>query len=95
MDFRHEYKYIISTQQAFILKSRLETIMSRDEHTGQSGSYEIRSIYFDDMYHSAVEEKIAGTRFRKKFRIRSYELDNRLIRLECKSKYNEYISKIS
>lgn len=91
---RHEYKYYINYDVYYVLRDRLKKVIQMDENMPDENGYLISSIYFDDMYHSAVEEKIAGTRFRKKFRIRSYELDNRLIRLECKSKYNEYISKI-
>lgn len=91
---RHEYKYYINYNVYYVLRDRLKKVIQLDENMPDENGYLISSIYFDDMYHSAVEEKIAGTRFRKKFRIRSYELDNRLIRLECKSKYNEYISKI-
>ena len=91
---RHEYKYYINYDVYYVLRDRLKQVIQMDENMPDENGYLISSIYFDDIHHSAVEEKIAGTRFRKKFRIRSYELDSRLIRLECKSKYNEYISKI-
>ena len=87
---RHELKYYINENVYHVLRERLQKVVYTDEK-----GYLISSIYFDDIYHSAVEEKVAGTRFRKKFRIRSYGLDDSLIRLECKSKFNEYISKTS
>jgi hypothetical protein len=92
---RHELKYYIDKNAYYVLRERLQKVISIDENMPDEDGYLISSVYFDDIYHSAVEEKIAGTRFRKKFRIRSYELDDSLIRLECKSKYNEYISKTS
>lgn len=92
---RHELKYYINYDVYHVLRKRLQTVIQMDENMPDEEGYLISSIYFDDMYHSAVEEKIAGTRFRKKFRIRSYERDNQMIRLECKAKYNEYISKSS
>ena len=48
MEFRHEYKYIISERQAAILKNRVSALMAQDLHAGKSGTYEIRSVYFDD-----------------------------------------------
>lgn len=92
---RHELKYYINYDVYHTLRKRLQTVIQMDENMPDEEGYLVSSIYFDDMYHSALEEKVAGTRFRKKFRIRSYELNNQLIRLECKSKYNEYISKTS
>lgn len=92
---RHELKYYINYDVYHVLRKRLREVIQMDKNMPDEEGYLVSSIYFDDMYHSAVEEKIAGTRFRKKFRIRSYELNNQLIRLECKSKYNEYISKTS
>ena len=92
---RHELKYYINYDVYHVLRERLRTVIQMDENMPDEDGYLISSIYFDDMYHSAIEEKIAGTRFRKKFRIRSYERDNQLIRLECKAKYDEYISKSS
>lgn len=91
---RHELKYYINYSVYHTLRARLQTVLTQDENMPDEEGYRISSIYFDDIYHSAVEEKIAGTRFRKKFRIRSYDQKKDLIRLECKSKYNEYISKI-
>ena len=92
---RHELKYYINYNVYHVLRERLQKVVSMDENMPDEEGYLISSIYFDDIYHSAMEEKIAGTRFRKKFRIRSYGLNDGLIRLECKSKFNEYISKTS
>lgn len=90
---RHELKYYINCSVYHELRSRLKYILKPDPNMVKEEGYLISSLYFDDMYQSAFSEKIAGTRFRKKFRIRSYELSDKVIRLECKSKYNEYISK--
>jgi len=57
--------------------------------------YLISSLYFDDIYNSALEEKISGTRFRRKYRIRIYNHNDSLIKLECKAKYENYIGKES
>lgn len=92
---RHELKYYMNYDTYYVLRERLKNVIRKDPNMTNESGYLISSIYLDDRYHSAVEEKIAGTRFRKKFRIRSYDRDDRLIRLECKSKYQEYIAKTS
>ena len=92
---RHELKYYINEDVYYVLRERMKHVIGRDPNMPDEKGYLISSIYFDDMYHSAMEEKMAGTRFRKKYRIRSYGRDSHLIRLECKSKYNEYIAKTS
>lgn len=92
---RHELKYEINSETYYVLRERLRNVMEKDPHMPDDEGYLISSIYFDDLYHSAIEEKMAGIRFRKKFRIRSYGRDPNLIRLECKSKYDEYIAKTS
>lgn len=92
---RHEYKYYINYEAYQILRTRLIDIIGRDENMDSEDGYLVSSLYFDDIYDSAMEEKLAGTRFRKKFRIRVYERNDKQIKLECKMKYDTYISKIS
>ncbi|MDD6290404.1 MAG: polyphosphate polymerase domain-containing protein [Lachnospiraceae bacterium] len=92
---RHELKYYINYDVYHVLRKRLQRVIQMDGYMPDEEGYLVSSLYFDDCYHSALEEKMAGTQFRKKFRIRSYELNDGLIRLECKAKYNEYISKTS
>ena len=57
---RHEYKYLISAADARLLKLRLKHIMEPDPHVGKTGQYTIRSLYFDDLTHSALDEKLDG-----------------------------------
>lgn len=85
--YRHEYKYLISTASAELLKRRLPAIMARDAHAGPTGQYTIRSLYFDDGNHSAYEDKLSGISDRVKYRIRYYNYDTRMIRLEKKEKH--------
>lgn len=92
---RHELKYYINYDVYHVLRKRLQRVIGADEHMTDEEGYVVSSLYFDDCHHSAQKDKIAGTRFRKKFRIRSYGYDSRLIRVECKEKYDEYISKTS
>lgn len=91
---RHEIKYYMNESNYFHLRKRLQIIAERDPNIKEKG-YLVSSVYFDDVYHSALEEKRAGVEFRKKYRLRCYNREDRLIRLECKRKYGDYIAKES
>lgn len=91
---RHEQKYIINYQEYAYLKARLSGIMRYDPHCGDNG-YHIRSLYFDDIYNTAMGEKESGVQFRQKYRIRIYEKSADIIKLERKDKYGEFIAKES
>lgn len=82
MKFRHELKYLINQGDALLLKQRLGVALKRDIHA-QNGVYSIRSLYFDDYWDTAYNDKTGGFDDRKKFRIRLYDLDDSFIRLEC------------
>lgn len=92
--FRHELKFLISEQEKQVIEERLLLLLKRDLHT-EGGSYTIRSLYFDDMWQNAYEEKLAGVESRKKYRIRIYNNSDAVIRLECKHKEGQYINKTS
>lgn len=92
---RHELKYYINESVYHTIRNRLKVIINADSNMKSDEGYLITSVYFDDIHKSAMSEKISGSRFRKKFRIRCYDRDDSLIKLECKSKFDEYISKIS
>lgn len=94
MQFRHEVKYEISNFDMLILRQRLKAVMQPDENA-QNGIYEIRSLYFDNIYDKALREKIDGVNIREKFRIRLYNKDKSLIRLERKYKHNALGNKTS
>ncbi len=87
MDFRHEWKHEIGYGDLLAFRSRLAAVMRRDPHAA-NGSYEIRSLYFDNLADKALREKIDGVNCREKFRIRYYNGDISLILLEKKSKIN-------
>mgnify|MGYP005757867499 CR=1 FL=1 len=92
--FRNEWKYYISLWDGQALKERFGSAMRRDPHA-ENGIYMIRSLYFDDYWNSAYNEKIAGVNFRKKYRIRIYNCSDRTIKLERKLKNSNYIYKES
>lgn len=84
--YRHELKYLISRTDAELLKLRLKGIMEPDPHAGPSGRYTIRSLYFDDFAGAAYYEKLDGIAERTKYRIRFYNYDPSVIKLERKEK---------
>ena len=86
--FRHEYKYIINSGFYHILRQRLKAAMKPDGN-GKDGVYRITSLYFDDVYRSAYNDKALGLDVRKKYRVRYYDLSPDFIRLEVKEKNGE------
>ncbi|EPD77458.1 polyphosphate polymerase domain-containing protein [Atopobium sp. oral taxon 199] len=93
-DFRHEWKHVINYADLLTLRHRLGAVMERDPHT-IDGKYHIRSLYFDNPDDKALREKIDGVNIREKFRIRLYNRDTSLIKLEKKSKRNGLGTKYS
>ncbi len=93
--FRHELKYFINQGEAFLLEEKLHATMDRDPFAHRKHGYFIRSLYFDNYANRAVHDKIDGVEDRKKYRIRIYNLKDDNIRLECKEKKSNYISKRS
>ncbi len=92
--FRHELKYLISRQEKECCMSRLMMFMKMDHHA-TSGSYGIRSLYFDDPAGSAYEEKESGVASRHKYRIRIYDNKTDPILLEKKIKEGNHVRKES
>ena len=88
MKYRHEYKYLIEARQEAILRVRAGGVLQPDVHTGDAGSYLVRSAYFDDCFDSCLNDNLLGAEPRSKFRLRYYGEDPGAIRLEKKSKLN-------
>jgi hypothetical protein len=84
--FRHEYKYMIDLKQESILRVKAAGLLMPDPHTGEDGTYLIRSLYLDDINNSCLTDNLSGTDPRSKFRIRYYNSDRDNILLEKKSK---------
>jgi len=85
MQFRHEVKHEISSHDMLVLRQRLQAVMKPDRHA-VDGKYEIRSLYFDNLDDEALREKLDGINIREKYRIRLYNNDQSVIRLEKKYK---------
>ena len=92
--YRHEFKYLVDEKQLVVLESRIKGIMSLDEHANE-GTYNIRSMYFDDYDNSCFYANEDGLNEREKYRIRIYNSSNEKISLECKRKVNGMTQKLS
>lgn len=93
MKFRHELKYRIQYLDYINVKMRLTELLTEDQHVTADGSYTVRSLYFDDYFNSAYNEKYMGIMNRQKYRIRVYNHSDDTIRLERKIKSDRYIYK--
>lgn len=85
--YRHEWKHQIDLADRLALRARLGAVCQTDRHA-LGGTYQIRSLYFDDWSDRALREKLDGVNRREKFRIRYYNFDPSLIHLEKKSRLN-------
>lgn len=88
MKFRNECKHHVTEVELIGLRQRLNAVAKRDRFSIGDGGYLIRSLYFDNCYDKALNEKMMGITNREKFRIRFYNNDTSYIRLEKKSKIN-------
>ena len=94
--YRNEIKFKLSEGEAKALIQRLSLILNKDKNAFyKDGSYLIKSLYFDDRDSSSYYEKLDGILYRKKFRIRIYNNNDKFIKLEKKMKHNNMTAKES
>ncbi len=94
MASRHEEKYILDHRQYALLRSRALALLAPDEHR-ENGSYVITSLYYDDPMDTALSEKLDGLALHRKFRIRTYDFSQSVIKLERKDKQGILTKKAS
>lgn len=92
---RHELKHHINYLDYVAIRNRLQVVAKQDANVGEDGTYQIRSLYFDNYQDKALREKIDGVNKREKFRIRYYNDDFSYINLEKKSKIYGLCNKLS
>ena len=95
LPLRHELKFFISEGQHYLLSHALDRVLERDPNGDENNEYAIRSLYFDTVWNSALFDKIAGVQNRDKYRIRIYNYSDKVIKMECKTKFGTLISKRS
>lgn len=93
--FRHELKYFINEKDYATLRDKISLVLTQDLHSVSRDGYLIRSLYFDNVYDHDLIQKNSGIFRRKKFRIRTYNYSEDVIKLEKKSRQGEYILKSS
>ncbi|MBD5469759.1 MAG: polyphosphate polymerase domain-containing protein [Lachnospiraceae bacterium] len=84
--YRNEWKYRLPEADLAVIENRLAAVMDLDYHSGQSGNYEIHSLYFDDYKDTCAKENEAGVSRRFKYRIRHYGSTPVILKLERKEK---------
>ena len=96
LPLRHELKFYIARPQYEVLSRTLRGALRLDPNAERNGgAYHIRSLYFDTVFDDAFYDKINGVKDRDKYRIRIYNLSDKEIFLECKTKVGALISKRS
>lgn len=90
MKFRHELKHLINYRDHALIRLKLQSLLPFDANVDSDGSYMVRSLYFDDYYNTAYNDKYAGVQNRAKYRIRIYNLSDKTINLEKKNKRGSF-----
>ena len=80
---RHEFKYIISYSDMLKLREKLDEVLEIDR---DYNGYMIRSLYFDSVDDDDYYDKLDGSMYRKKIRLRIYEPNPSFVKLEIKEK---------
>jgi hypothetical protein len=92
---RHELKYQIDVLQYQVLQKKLSMVLKPDPNMISNKPYSIRNLYFDDFRDTALCEKQAGVPCREKYRMRIYNYSDAVIKLERKTKIDQYSLKES
>lgn len=93
---RHEDKYLIPQNYCDLLIKKLHSFARIDEQAANhGGQYNVTSLYYDNYKHKCYESNDAGYDPRRKWRIRIYNSNNALMKLERKDKYCGLTAKAS
>ena len=82
--FRHEYKYVIPYGDMLELRNKLDKVLKLD----RGNAYIVRSLYFDSQDDTDYYDKQGGEMIRKKLRLRIYDINSDLAKIEIKVKYD-------
>lgn len=85
VSLRNEIKYVVPLEKAIAVNHRLESLLQKDAYS-RDGYYSVRSVYFESVNNIDFNDKIAGIDSRKKLRIRIYNNDASVCKLEIKQK---------
>lgn len=91
---RKEKKFIITLDEYYRIKNKLENVIKLDNNSNEEG-YIVRSLYFDTINDSDYENKMDGLELRRKIRLRNYGPNSNFAKLEIKQKQGEFQKKRS
>jgi len=83
--FRHEHKYVLPYSEMLSLRTKFNELLEIDR---AYDGYMIRSLYFDSVNDDDYYDKLGGELDRKKIRLRIYDPDGELVKLELKAKHD-------
>ena len=93
---RQEYKYFINNADMYKLSTVLNSLMKLDKHAdSKTKEYMVTSLYFETPDDDDLDEKIDGVLIREKHRLRFYNHNHSIIKLETKKKNGFVITKDS
>ena len=93
---RYEFKYLINNNIANKIYKDSLNFMQQDKFAKENNGYFVRSLYFDNYEYDNFFEKVDGIKYRKKFRIRTYnreKIKKNPIYLEAKGRVEDRIFK--
>lgn len=82
--YRNELKFLCGEREMYLVEDKIRHICALDMHVGENGKYLVKSLYFDTFDNRCYYENLSGVDDRKKYRIRIYNNDKSVIKLECK-----------
>ena len=88
---RQELKYYVNAIEADRMRGLFSKILFSDKNTKDNHGYLVSSLYFESYDDRNLDEKLDGILSRRKYRIRIYNKDYSLIKLENKIKENNTI----
>ena len=91
---RKEQKYPMSHMEAEYMYYKLANVMQQDAHNGENG-YLVRSLYFDTFNDTDYNDKDGGYEMRRKIRLRIYNPNDKVAKLELKEKQGDFQRKRS
>ena len=91
---RKEKKFIITLDEYYRIKNKLEKVIKLDSNSNGEG-YIVRSLYFDTIDDTDFQSKEDGLEIRRKIRLRNYGANSDFAILEIKQKQGEFQKKRS
>ena len=84
LTYRQELKFLCAERELRAIENRIRGLCKKDSHADATGTYAIRSLYFDTYDDRCYVENKMGIDRRKKYRVRIYNGGSEVIKLECK-----------